>query len=252
MANIFKNNPYNPANSFVDNFSKQNFANFHAGVPDASKFFSPQSMDIINTQGMDGAKLFQQDMAKAGAKSLDKVDDVVGKAGGFMDKIGKFGDMANKVMAPVAAVGSLVSLGFDIKDTIEQQKQAKEQLDLAKKNMNLELEKAQKQEHAYNKLAASVDKAWGGDGKIENTIDYSQYKTDAGGGNSIVAGGKGGEYIQDPYENSRNADSTNASLASGSNELGGSGNMPTMNSGAPLQPVGYSEGMPSEEQEEGA
>ena len=149
----------------------------------------------------------------------------IGKAGGFMNKLSNGLDMANKFSAPVQAGLGIVGLGFDIANSIEANKRAKEQLDLSKKNFNLELEKMQKNELANNKLAASIDKAWGGDGKIENTIDYSQYKTDSGGGNSLQAGGAGGGYVGgNPSEPS----------------LSGSGAMP-ITSGTTLTPVGYSD-----------
>ena len=76
-----------------------------------------------------------------------------------MDKAGKFA-------APIQAAMGVAGLGMDIYNTIEANKQMKEQMDLARKNFNLELEKQQKYELANNQLAASVDKAWGGSGEV--------------------------------------------------------------------------------------
>lgn len=163
-----------------------------------------------------------------GANIANNAGNIAGnatKASGFMGKLSKGLEAANQFVAPVQATMGVVGLGFDIANSIEANKRAKEQLDLSKKNFNLELEKMQKNELANNKLAASIDKAWGGDGKIENTIDYSQYKTDSGGGNSLQAGGAGGGYVGgNPSEPS----------------LSGSGAMPMAN-GNMLTPVGYSD-----------
>lgn len=92
-----------------------------------------------------------------------------GKLTAGLDKVGKFA-------APVQAATSVVGLGMDIYNTIEANKQMKEQMDLARKSFNLELEKQQKYELASNQLAASVDKAWGGSGEVAPTIDYSKYR----------------------------------------------------------------------------
>ncbi|EMZ37272.1 hypothetical protein LS77_008685 [Helicobacter bilis] len=92
-----------------------------------------------------------------------------GKLTAGLDKVGKFA-------APVQAATSVVGLGMDIYNTIEANKQMKEQMDLARKSFNLELEKQQKYELANNQLAASVDKAWGGSGEVAPTIDYSKYR----------------------------------------------------------------------------
>ncbi|WP_289748810.1 hypothetical protein [Helicobacter bilis] len=92
-----------------------------------------------------------------------------GKLTAGLDKVGKFA-------APVQAATSVVGLGMDIYNTIEANKQMKEQMDLARKSFNLELEKQQKYELANNQLAASVDKAWGGSGEVAPTIDCSKYR----------------------------------------------------------------------------
>lgn len=169
----------------------------------------------------------QEAAAKVGGIVANNADDVV-KSG---SKLSKGLDMGNKFVAPIQAATSVVGLGFDIYNMTEAQKQAKEQMDLAKKNFNLELEKQQKYELANNRLAASIDKAWGGDGKVDNTIDYLQYKMDAGGGDSLVDGGAGqGEYM--------GANSNTPALS----QLGGSGNIPTLTlGGAGGMPVGHSE-----------
>lgn len=185
------------------------------------------------------------DIGGAAGDAVDAVGDLAGGAagaGGAMSKFSKGLDAANKFVAPIQAVGGAISLGFDIYNQVQANKRANEQLDMVKKNYNLELEKAQKQEASYNKLAATIDKAWGGEGKIADTIDYSKYATD------ITTGGLkgGGGYIQgNDSSNARSMDSANASTAS-SNELGGSGAMPMATNSGALQPVGYSESVGNE------
>lgn len=170
-----------------------------------------------------------------------------------LDKMGKFA-------APVQALTSVAGLGMDIYNTIEANKQMKEQMDLAKKNFNLELEKQQKHELANNQLAASIDKAWGGSGEVAPTIDYTKYanydmeQNKAGywqnklGASSLVAGGAGRDENGNPTymgansnADARNIDSTQTPNTN-TEELGGSGNMPTLSlGGAGGMPVGHSE-----------
>ena len=173
--------------------------------------------------------------ATQGAGAVGDVAQGVGNVAGNAGKFSKALDAANKFAAPVQAGLGVVSLGFDIANSVEAQKQAREQLDLAKKNFNLELEKAQKQELAYNELAGSIDKAWGGSGKVANTIDYSQYKAGDknSGGGSLQAGGAGGHYM--------GSDSNSASATS---DMGGSGNMP-MGSANTASLVGHSDSIDS-------
>lgn len=158
----------------------------------------------------------------------------------------KAGGMMNNITSGIGAGLGLAQFGVDIYNTIKQQQQAEKQLDMAKKNFNLELAKQQKQELAHNKLAASVDKAWGGEGKIEKTIDYSQFSPD--GNSQLQQGGAGGEYIKDPYADSRNQTTqdsyaklseSNANTLDSNAGLNGSGNAPLMASSG-MQPVGYS------------
>ncbi|TLD84247.1 hypothetical protein [Helicobacter trogontum] len=175
------------------------------------------------------------------ASKAGNVANPINKTTGAMSKFTKGLDAANQFIAPIQAAGSAVGLGFDIYNTIESQKKAQEQLDLAKKNFNLELEKDQKQELAYNQLAASIDRAWGGDGKVENTIDYSQYKVDNDkGGASLVNSGAGAGEVMGP--------SSTSTQAVSSNELSGSGNTPIMSAGT-ITPVGYSESLTSNNNE---
>lgn len=160
----------------------------------------------------------------------------------------KVGQMTNNITSGIGAGLGLAQFGVDIYNTIKQQKQAEKQLDMAKKNFDLELAKQQKQELAHNKLAASVDKAWGGEGKIEKTIDYSQFSPD--GNSQLQQGGAGGDYIKDPYADSRGQSTQDsyAQLSESNNGidsnagLNGSGNAMTMAS-AGMQPVGYSESL---------
>ncbi|WP_034580965.1 hypothetical protein, partial [Helicobacter bilis] len=157
-----------------------------------------------------------------------------------------------KFAAPVQAATSVVGLGMDIYNTIEANKQMKEQMDLARKNFNLELEKQQKYELANNQLAASVDKAWGGSGEVAPpTIDYTKYanydmeQNKAGhwenklGASSLVAGGAGRDENGNPTYMGANSstkprsieDMPQSSLGNGSNDSNPTtqGSMPTTN-----------------------
>lgn len=184
------------------------------------------------------------------ADTLDDVADVgkVSKLSQGLDKVGKFA-------APVQALTSVAGLGMDIYNTIEANKQMKEQMDLARKNFNLELEKQQKYELANNRLAASIDKAWGGSGEVAPTIDYSQYASydmkqnsmgaikNELGGNGLIFGGAGKGQVMgaNSNANARSIDSTQTPNTDNT-ELGGSGNMPTLSlGGAGGMPVGHSE-----------
>lgn len=201
-----------------------------AGLKNGINNVSQGINSLANTIGKDWNL-----MSKAYKAGMD-AGSKVGNATGNMSK-------ANTALQGVGAGLAVGQFGVDIYNTIKQQQQAKEQLDLAKKNFNLELEKSQKQELAHNKLAASVDKAWGGEGKIADTIDYSQYKQvgDNLGGNGLNNGQNQG-YIKDPYEDSRNQTTQDsyAQLSDSNANLNGSGNMP-LASGASGTPVGYSD-----------
>lgn len=181
-----------------------------------------------------------QNMGKFGSAGSNALGNV-GKIGDVANKVGKttkFMDAANKYVAPAQAAMGAVSLGTDIYNSIKAQQQAKEQLDMAKKNFNLELEKQQKYELANNQLAASIDKAWGGSGKVERTLDYSKYAT----GQGLEKGGAGaGMYMGN---NPKQATTE-------SSELNGSGNMPTMGN-AISKPVGYSDTLDNGDNEEEA
>lgn len=175
------------------------------------------------------------------APDASALTNVASSAGNVAQGAGKFTKMldgANKIAAPLQAATGVVGLAMDITNSVEAQKQAKEQMDLAKKNFNLELEKAQKQELAYNELAGSIDRAWGGSGKVANTIDYSQYKTDSGGGSSLQSGGAGG-HTMGPTDT--------PSVASAS-DMGGSGNTP-MGTQNTFSPVGHSDSISDDTQE---
>lgn len=200
----------------------------------------------------------QEAAAKVGGVVANNADDLagaMGKAGGAMGKLTKGLDMANKFAAPLQAGMSVAGLGMDIYNTIEANKQMKEQMDLARKNFNLELEKQQKHELANNQLAASIDKAWGGSGEVAPTIDYSQYASydmkqnsmgaikNELGGNGLIFGGAGKGQVMgaNSNANARSIDSTQTPNTDNT-ELGGSGNMPTLSlGGAGGMPVGHSE-----------
>ena len=148
-------------------------------------------------------KLHNKDYKSIG-KSVQKVWNSLVKAGNKTNDVSKLSqglDKVGKFAAPVQALTSVAGLGMDIYNTIEANKQMKEQMDLAKKNFNLELEKQQKYELANNQLAASVDKAWGGSGEVAPTIDYSKYRPmkhegldmvqDKSDGGALIQGGAG-------------------------------------------------------------
>lgn len=195
----------------------------------------------------------QEAAAKVGGIVANNADDLagaMGKAGGAMGKLTKGLDMANKFVAPIQAGMSVAGLGMDIYNTIEANKQMKEQMDLARKNFNLELEKQQKYELANNQLAASIDKAWGGSGEVAPTIDYSKYRPmkheglnmvqDKSDGGALIQGGAGQGMVMgaNSNANARSIDSTQTNT----DTLGGSGNMPTLSlGGAGGMPVGHSE-----------
>ena len=199
----------------------------------------------------------QEAAAKVGGIVANNADDLagaMGKAGGAMGKLTKGLDMANKFAAPLQAGMSVAGLGMDIYNTIEANKQMKEQMDLARKNFNLELEKQQKHELANNQLAASIDKAWGGSGEVAPTIDYSKYRPavwDWGEKDNLkevdnpalIEGGAGKGQVMGANSNTkpRSVDSTQTPNTDNT-ELGGSGNMPTLSlGGAGGMPVGHSE-----------
>lgn len=198
----------------------------------------------------------QEAAAKVGGIVANNADDLagaMGKAGGAMGKLTKGLDMANKFAAPLQAGMSVAGLGMDIYNTIEANKQMKEQMDLARKNFNLELEKQQKHELANNQLAASIDKAWGGSGEVAPTIDYSKYRPmkyegldmvqDKSDGGALIQGGAGQGMVMgaNSNANARSIDSTQTPNTDNT-ELGGSGNMPTLSlGGAGGMPVGHSE-----------
>lgn len=197
----------------------------------------------------------QEAAAKVGGIVANNADDLAGKAGGAMSKLSQGLDKVGKFAAPVQALTSVAGLGMDIYNTIEANKQMKEQMDLARKNFNLELEKQQKHELANNQLAASIDKAWGGSGEVAPTIDYSQYASydmkqnsmgaikNELGGNGLIFGGAGKGQVMgaNSNANARSIDSTQTPNTDNT-ELGGSGNMPTLSlGGAGGMPVGHSE-----------
>lgn len=220
-----------------------------------SQSLIPDSI-LTNPNVMGGGVAFNNAVNNAKASQIvgnvaDKADDVVksgSKLSQGLDKVGKFA-------APLQAGMSVAGLGMDIHNTIEANKQMKEQMDLARKNFNLELEKQQKHELANNQLAASIDKAWGGSGEVAPTIDYSQYASydmkqnsmgaikNELGGNGLIFGGAGKGQVMgaNSNANARSIDSTQTPNTDNT-ELGGSGNMPTLSlGGAGGMPVGHSE-----------
>lgn len=218
-----------------------------------SQSLIPDSI-LTNPNVMGGGVAFNNAVNNAKASQIvgnvaDKADDVVksgSKLSQGLDKVGKFA-------APVQALTSVVGLGMDIYNTIEANKQMEEQMDLARKNFNLELEKQQKHELANNQLAASIDKAWGGSGEVAPTIDYSKYRPmkhegfdmvqDKSDGGALIQGGAGQGMVMgaNSNANARSIDSTQTPNTDNT-ELGGSGNMPTLSlGGAGGMPVGHSE-----------
>lgn len=218
-----------------------------------SQSLIPDSI-LTNPNVMGGGVAFNNAVNNAKASQIvgnvaDKADDVVksgSKLSQGLDKVGKFA-------APVQALTSVVGLGMDIYNTAEANKQMKEQMDLARKNFNLELEKQQKHELANNQLAASIDKAWGGSGEVAPTIDYSKYRPmkhegfdmvqDKSDGGALIEGGAGKGQVMgaNSNANARSIDSTQTPNTDNT-ELGGSGNMPTLSlGGAGGMPVGHSE-----------
>lgn len=198
----------------------------------------------------------QEAAAKVGGIVANNADDLagaMGKAGGAMSKLSQGLDKVGKFAAPLQAGMSVAGLGMDIYNTVEANKQMKEQMDLARKNFNLELEKQQKHELANNQLAASIDKAWGGSGEVAPTIDYSKYRPmkhegldmvqDKSDGGALIQGGAGQGMVMgaNSNANARSIDSTQTPNTDNT-ELGGSGNMPTLSlGGAGGMPVGHSE-----------
>lgn len=218
-----------------------------------SQSLIPDSI-LTNPNVMGGGVAFNNAVNNAKASQIvgnvaDKADDVVksgSKLSQGLDKVGKFA-------APVQAATSVIGLGMDIYNTVEANKQMKEQMDLARKNFNLELEKQQKHELANNQLAASIDKAWGGSGEVAPTIDYSKYRPmkhegldmvqDKSDGGALIQGGAGQGMVMgaNSNANARSKDSTQTPNTDNT-ELGGSGNMPTLSlGGAGGMPVGHSE-----------
>lgn len=218
-----------------------------------SQSLIPDSI-LTNPNVMGGGVAFNNAVNNAKASQIvgnvaDKADDVVksgSKLSQGLDKVGKFA-------APVQALTSVAGLGMDIYNTTEANKQMKEQMDLARKNFNLELEKQQKHELANNQLAASIDKAWGGSGEVAPTIDYSKYRPmkhegldmvqDKSDGGALIQGGAGQGMVMgaNSNANARSIDSTQTPNTDNT-ELGGSGNMPTLSlGGAGGMPVGHSE-----------
>lgn len=189
---------------------------------------------LTNPSVMGGGQAFANS-TKGLTNLAGTAGDVAGQALGGAGKFTKALESANKYVAPAQAVMGMVSLGMDIYNSVEAQNRAKEQIDLAKKNFNLELAKAQKEELANNQLAASIDKAWGGTGEISKTIDYSAFAPkDYTSG--LTSGGAGGGYM-------------GGGSASPSAEMGGSGNMP-MGSANTASPVGYSDSIDTQNQSE--
>ncbi|WP_167619998.1 hypothetical protein [Helicobacter bilis] len=214
-------------------------------------------------------KLHNKDYKSIG-KSVQKVWNSLVKAGNKTNDVSKLSqglDKVGKFAAPVQALTSVAGLGMDIYNTIEANKQMKEQMVLAKKNFNLELEKQQKYELANNQLAASVDKAWGGSGEVAPTIDYSKYRPmkhegldmvqDKSDGGALIQGGAGKGMVMGVNSSTKPRgieDMPQSSLGNGSNDsnpttqgsmptpeanLEGSGN--TLMLGSVGMPQGYSD-----------
>lgn len=151
-----------------------------------------------------------------------------------LSKLDKFSQGANGVAAGVGAAMSVANTITSIIGTVEQQKMAKEQQKMAQKQYNLELKKLQQQELNDNKLAATIDKTWGGDGKIANTLDYGNHA-----GDKANASGLHGSNQNHGYITSREDSNVNNSNVESRSSL----NTPTLSTQQAIAPAGYSESL---------
>lgn len=170
------------------------------------------------------------------AGGLNKIGDAMNKGAEIAEKASKF-DKFSKGMGGVAAgVGAAMSVASTINSivgAVEQQKAAKKQQEMANKQYNLELKKLQQQELNENKLAASIDKSWGGDGKIANTLDYGNHAAD-GNKSGLNSANQNQGYISS-REDSNNANANTESRSSL--------NTPTLSTQQAIAPAGYSESL---------
>ncbi len=145
-------------------------------------------------------------------------------------KTSKFNNTMQGIGAGVNAAAQTIGTITSIVGMVENQKAIKKQQEMAQKQYNMELKKLQQQELNENKLAATIDKTWGGDGKIANTIDYASHAGDAG------KSGLHGTNQDHGYITSR--DETNTI----------NNNTPTMHNEQAIAPVGYSESLNNKDQ----
>lgn len=191
-------------------------------------------------------------VAQAGQQALQTGAQAGAQAQGGASALGGQNGMFNNITAGVGAATNLLSLGFGIADSIQKNKLAKEQQDMAKKNFNLELEKQQKAELQDNKLAATIDAAWGGDGKIDSTIDYGKYAATQGDASNIFSAK---DQIDAQLSANQNANTFTGQndqgyINKGSNVSSASGDTPIASQPSNLTPVGYSESVDSQQTEE--
>lgn len=151
-----------------------------------------------------------------------------------LSKVDKFSKGMNGVAAGVGAAMSVANTITSIIGTVEQQKMAKEQQKMAQKQYNLELKKLQQQELNENKLAATIDKTWGGDGKIANTLDYGNHAGDKANASGLHGSDQNHGYVTS-REDSNNANSNVESRSSL--------NTPTLSTQQAIAPAGYSESL---------
>lgn len=197
---------------------KEAFNNFH----NTAKGFA---MGVEHANNLNAAG----NVAKDVAQNLGNKGAEVGSQVGKFDKVMKGIDgVASGVGAAMAVAGTINS----IIGTVEQQKAAKEQQKMAQKQYNLELKKLQQQELNENKLAATIDKTWGGDGKIANTLDYGNHAGDKANASGLHGSNQNHGYITSREDSNNNATESRSSL-----------NTPTLSTQQAIAPAGYSESL---------
>lgn len=168
------------------------------------------------------------------AGGLNKIGDAMGKGAELAEKASKFDNFSKGMGGVAAGVGAAMSVASTVNSIIgavEQQKAAKKQQEMANKQYNLELKKLQQQELNENKLAASIDKSWGGEGKIANTLDYGNHAAD-GNKSGLNSANQNQGYISSREDSNANNTESRSSL-----------NTPTLSTQQAIAPAGYSESL---------